>query len=226
MNWTSWIDFVSFFHATVYFDTFFWIPIRSTILVHGSKLYDQPRNKGVAEYLKNRIYINSGASIHVLFNKELLGGIVNLNRALKIHADDKPIHLSQIGSLHQALWHLPLLVSTYHYSENTIAKKNHFQSLPMIITSSVTHGLTTQYMCRARMMVNTYDFKETISSTYTTWTLAKLTGTSIVISILWNKEKYCIPYLIKREQKQLESYKNAAHTHPTKISSTHWSITL
>ena len=33
----------------------------------------------------------------------------------------KPIHLSQIGSLHQSLQHLLLLVSTYHYSENAIA---------------------------------------------------------------------------------------------------------
>ena len=50
----------------------------------------------VAGHLKNSLYINSGASIHILFNKELLSDIVNLDRALKIHAGGKPIHLSQI----------------------------------------------------------------------------------------------------------------------------------
>ena len=39
----------------------------------------------VARHLKNCLYINIGASIHILYNKELLGGIVNLNRTLKIH---------------------------------------------------------------------------------------------------------------------------------------------
>ena len=79
------------------------------------------RLASVAGHPKNCLYIDSGASIHILFNKELLCGFVNLDRALKIHASGKPIHLSQIGSLHQALRHLPLRVSTYHYSENAIA---------------------------------------------------------------------------------------------------------
>ena len=61
------------------------------------------RLASAAGHSKNRLYINSGVSIHILFNKELLGGVVNLNRPLKIHAGGKPIHLSQIGSLHQAL---------------------------------------------------------------------------------------------------------------------------
>ena len=87
------------------------------------------RLASVAGHPKNRLYIDSGASIHILFNKELLGGIVNLDRALKIHAGGKPIHLSQIGSLHQALQHLPLPVSTYHYSENAIANLLSFAKL-------------------------------------------------------------------------------------------------
>ena len=37
--------FVSTFRATVYSDTFFMIPIHSTIWVHGRKLYDQPETK-------------------------------------------------------------------------------------------------------------------------------------------------------------------------------------
>ena len=52
----------------------------------------------VVGHLKNRLYIDSGASIHFLFNKELLGGIVNLDKSIKIQAGGKPIHLSQIGS--------------------------------------------------------------------------------------------------------------------------------
>ena len=128
----------------------------------GDDALTQQRLASVAGHPKNCLYINSGASIHILFNKELLGGIVNLDRALKIYAGGKPIHLTQIRSLHQALQHLLLPVKmpsqTYY----------HLQSLPMIITSSVTQGLTMRYMCRARAMENTYNFKETISSTYIT----------------------------------------------------------
>ena len=49
-----------------------------------------------------------------------MGGLADLDRPLKIQAGGKPIHMLQIESLHQALRHLPLLVSTYHYSETTI----------------------------------------------------------------------------------------------------------
>ena len=75
----------------------------------------------VARHQKNRLYINSGASLHIIFNRELLGGLIKFNRPIKIQAGGKPIHLSQIGLLHKALRHLPLPVSKYHYSENTIA---------------------------------------------------------------------------------------------------------
>ena len=79
------------------------------------------RLASVAGHPKNCLYINSGASIHIFFNKELMGGIFNPDRAHKNYAGGKPIHLSQIGSFHQALRHLPLPVSTYHYCENDIA---------------------------------------------------------------------------------------------------------
>ena len=87
------------------------------------------RLASVAGHPKDLLYIDSGAFIHILFNKELLGGIVNLDRALKIHTGGKPIHLSQIGSLHQALQHLPLPVNTFHYSENVIANLLSFTKL-------------------------------------------------------------------------------------------------
>ena len=83
----------------------------------------------VARHPKNRLYIDSGASLHILFNEELMEGLQSLDRPLKIQAGGKPIHLSQIGSLHQALRHLPLPVSTYHYSETTISKLLSFAKL-------------------------------------------------------------------------------------------------
>ena len=52
------------------------------------------RLASVAGHPKNRLYIDSGASIHILFNKELLGGIVDLDKSIKIQAGGKPIHLS------------------------------------------------------------------------------------------------------------------------------------
>ena len=53
------------------------------------------RLASVAGHPKNCLYIDSGVSIHILFNKELLGGIANLDRALKIYAGCKSIHLSK-----------------------------------------------------------------------------------------------------------------------------------
>ena len=75
----------------------------------------------MAGHPKNHLFIDSGASLHIIFNRELLGGLIKLDRAIKIQAGGKPIHLSQIGSIHKALQHLPLPVSAYHYSENAIA---------------------------------------------------------------------------------------------------------
>ena len=83
----------------------------------------------VTGHPKNRIYINSGASLNILFNRELLGGVITLNRAIKIQAGGEPIYLSQIGSLHKALQHLPLPVSAYHYNENVIANLLSFAKL-------------------------------------------------------------------------------------------------
>ena len=87
------------------------------------------RMTSVAAHSKSRVYIDSGASILILFNKELMGGLVNLNRPLKIQTGGKLIHLSQIKSLHQILPHLLLPVSTYHYSKNTITNLLSFVKL-------------------------------------------------------------------------------------------------
>ena len=50
-----------------------------------------------------------------------MGGLVDLDRSLKIQTGNKPIYMSQIGTLHQALQHLLLPVNTYHYSDSAIA---------------------------------------------------------------------------------------------------------
>ena len=75
----------------------------------------------VAGHPKNRLYIDNGASIYIIFNNELMGKLVSLNRPLKIQAGDKSIHILQIRSLHQVLQHLPLPVNVYHYSKTAIA---------------------------------------------------------------------------------------------------------
>ena len=57
----------------------------------------------VAGHPKNRLYIDSAASLHILFNKELLGGLHNIANPLKVQAGGKPFHIKQVGPLHQAL---------------------------------------------------------------------------------------------------------------------------
>ena len=87
------------------------------------------RMTSIAGHPKNRLYIKNGASLHILFNKELMGGLQNLDRPLKIQAGGKPILMSQVGSLYQALHHLLLPVTTYHYSSTAIANLLSFARL-------------------------------------------------------------------------------------------------
>ena len=58
-----------------------------------------------------------------------MGKLYNTDKPLKIQAGGKPFHMKKIGSLHQALWHLPLPVTTYHYSETAIANLKLFAKL-------------------------------------------------------------------------------------------------
>ena len=87
------------------------------------------RMTSVAGHPNNCLYIDSGASLHILFNRELMGGLQNLVNPLKIEVGGKPIHMKQVGSLHQALQHLPLPVTTYHYSKTAIANLLSFAKL-------------------------------------------------------------------------------------------------
>ena len=46
------------------------------------------RMTNVAGHLKNQLYIDSSASLHILFDKELLGELNDINKPLKIQAVD------------------------------------------------------------------------------------------------------------------------------------------
>ena len=86
-------------------------------------------NVSVTGHPKNRLYINGGASVHILFNWELLGDLIQLNWIINIQTADKPRHLTQIRSLNKALRHQPLPVNDYHYSDNEIANLLLFSKL-------------------------------------------------------------------------------------------------
>ena len=47
------------------------------------------RMTSVVGHPKNRLYINSGASLHILFNKKLMGELHNTDKPLKIQAGGK-----------------------------------------------------------------------------------------------------------------------------------------
>ena len=54
------------------------------------------RMTSVAGHPKNRLDIDSGASLHTLFNKELMGKLHNIDKNLKIQAGGKQFHIKQI----------------------------------------------------------------------------------------------------------------------------------
>ena len=49
----------------------------------GEEASTSQRMASMAGYLKNFLYIDNSTSIHILFNKELFEGLVNLDRPLK-----------------------------------------------------------------------------------------------------------------------------------------------
>ena len=50
----------------------------------------------IAGHPKNRLYINSATSLYILFNKELLGELHNIDKPLKIRAGGKLFHIKQV----------------------------------------------------------------------------------------------------------------------------------
>ena len=59
-------------------------------------MLDTQQDVSVAGHPKNHIYINSGEFIHILFNPELLGGLIQQDRVIMFQAGCKPIHFSLI----------------------------------------------------------------------------------------------------------------------------------
>ena len=51
------------------------------------------RMTSIAGHPKNRLYIDSGAFLHILFNKELLGKLNDIKVPIKIQAGGKPFHI-------------------------------------------------------------------------------------------------------------------------------------
>ena len=89
------------------------------------------RNQGVLFRNQGVLFQNQevGALVHILFNRELLEGIQDLDRPLAIAAGGKNFKLSQTGSLHTALQHLPLPRDDYHYDDTAIANLLSFARL-------------------------------------------------------------------------------------------------
>ena len=85
---------------------------------------EESRNREEAMTPQRLVSVDEDSkTAHILF-KELLKGLVKLDRAFKIQTGGEQIHLSQIRSqtryLHQTLQHLLLPMSIYHYSEIAI----------------------------------------------------------------------------------------------------------
>ena len=121
------------------------------------------RMTSVAGYPKNRLYIDSGTSLHILLNKERLGGLHDTTNPRKIQAGSKPFHTKQIGSLHQALQHLPLPVTIYHYRETTIANLLSFARLVdeyyIICNTRVNHMIYVQSKDNSKYLQFQRDYK-------------------------------------------------------------------
>ena len=51
----------------------------------------------VAGHPKNCLYIDSGASLYIIFNRELLGDLIKLDRAIKIQVIDHQQNIHTVG---------------------------------------------------------------------------------------------------------------------------------
>ena len=74
-----------------------------------------------AGFPPNRLYLDSGASISIMFNKNLLEKINKLPNAAHIKAGGSNINLLEGGVLHDDLGYLLLPKSGYYYDKNALA---------------------------------------------------------------------------------------------------------
>jgi len=77
--------------------------------------------KSHAGHNSNRLYLDSGASVNIIFNRGLLGKLKTLLKPIQIAAAGKPMELQQVSSLHKALQHLPLPTEELYYEPTAIA---------------------------------------------------------------------------------------------------------
>ena len=87
------------------------------------------RLKSVAGHPKNRLYIDSGASVHIIFNREFIDDLRTLTQPLEISAGGKSIQMKHVGKLCKGLQHLPLPIDEYYYDEFAIANLLSFSKI-------------------------------------------------------------------------------------------------
>ena len=175
--------------------------------------------------IRRIIYTLTAVPPYTFFNRELLGGLIELDRPIKIQAGEKLNHLSQIGSLYKALWHLPLPVSTYHYSENAILDLLSFVKLAddhyiicntrannVIYMQSKDNGKYLQFQRDPKFNLYYINISEANVEYHCYFSTVK-------------KGKSLFSILDQKERKQSERYKNVMLSHPTKTLSMHWSAT-
>ena len=70
---------------------------------------------------KNRLYLDSSASVSIIFNRGILGKLKRLLNPIKIAAAGQPLIIKNKSLLHQALQHLPLPNHDLYYEPTAIA---------------------------------------------------------------------------------------------------------
>ena len=76
--------------------------------------------KSNAGHHRNRLYLDSGLSINIIFNKGLLGKLKQFFTPVKIAAAGQQLEIKQISILHKALQHLPLPRNDLYYEPTAI----------------------------------------------------------------------------------------------------------
>ena len=106
------------------------------------------KTKSVAGQPHNRLYLDSGASVHILFSDLILGKRTRLNETMKIAAAGDPLKLQEVASLHEAFRHLPLPSTELYYEPGAIANLLSFARLAdeyhIICNTSVDDAIYVQ----------------------------------------------------------------------------------
>ena len=80
------------------------------------------KKKSITGHPSYRLYLDSGASVHILFCRELMGKMHNLKKPIEISgAGGKRIELKEYASLHKAFQHLPLPTNKLYYEPGALA---------------------------------------------------------------------------------------------------------